>query len=173
MSKYCSPPTCPLIHTFLLSVLWSTQSSHLSCAPYCPPTSLWFIQFFHQRWESAILVRNSAISQYCGQPKRLRNCGLKKVSELWLRTFNIWLPQFRNSLQSSASSATFLSLFLSSGRFKKSTKNNFWIVYFFGNQKLVLKGQQHENFWPQNFFMNRPPYGFLIHTHLGYHTPPF
>ncbi len=32
--------------------------------------------------------------QYCGQPNRLRSCGLKKVAELWLRTFKIWLPQF-------------------------------------------------------------------------------
>jgi hypothetical protein len=33
----------------------------------------------------------------------LRNCGLKKVAELPLRTFKIWLPQFHNS-ESPASS---------------------------------------------------------------------
>ncbi len=32
-----------------------------------------------QRWASAILVRTSAIPQYCRQPNRLRNCGLKKL----------------------------------------------------------------------------------------------
>jgi hypothetical protein len=42
-----------------------------------------------QRWASAILVRTSAIPQYCGQLNRLRNCGLKKVAELRLRTFKI------------------------------------------------------------------------------------
>ncbi len=82
---------------------------------------------------SAILVRTSAIPQYCGQPKRLRNCGLKKVAVLRLLTFNIWLPQFRNSPQSPAGSKTFLSLFLSSGCFWKSTKNNFRIVCFYVN----------------------------------------
>ncbi len=35
----------------------------------------------------------SATPQYCGQPNRLRSCGLKKVAELRLRTFKIWLPQ--------------------------------------------------------------------------------
>jgi hypothetical protein len=64
-------------------------------------------QPYYQRWASAILVRTSAIPQYCGQPKRLRNCGLKKVAELRLRTFKIWLPQFRNSLPSLASFTTF------------------------------------------------------------------
>jgi hypothetical protein len=43
----------------------------------------------YQRWASAILVRTSAIPQYCGLPNRLRNCGLKKVAELPLRTFTI------------------------------------------------------------------------------------
>jgi hypothetical protein len=33
----------------------------------------------YQRWASAILVRTSAIPQYCGQPNRLRNCRLKKL----------------------------------------------------------------------------------------------
>jgi hypothetical protein len=32
-----------------------------------------------QRWASPILVCTSAIPQYCGQPKRLRNCELKKL----------------------------------------------------------------------------------------------
>jgi hypothetical protein len=41
------------------------------------PISLWIT--IVQRWASAILVRTSAIPQYCGQPKRLRNCGLKKL----------------------------------------------------------------------------------------------
>jgi hypothetical protein len=71
----------------------------------------------------------------------LWNCGVKKVAELRLRTFKIWLLQFRNSLQSPASSATFLSLFLSSGCFKKSTKNICRSVFFYGNQELVIKGQ--------------------------------
>jgi hypothetical protein len=52
-----------------------------------------------QRWASAILVRPSAIPQYCGQSKRLRNCGLKKVAELRLRTFKIWLPQIDGLLE--------------------------------------------------------------------------
>jgi hypothetical protein len=42
-----------------------------------------------QRWASAILVRTSAIPQYCGLLNRLRNCGIKKVAELQLRTFKI------------------------------------------------------------------------------------
>ncbi len=33
----------------------------------------------YQRWASAILVRTSAIPQYCGLPNRLRNRGLKKL----------------------------------------------------------------------------------------------
>jgi hypothetical protein len=49
----------------------------------------------------------SATPQYCGQPNRLQSCGLKKVAELRLRTFTIWLPQFRNFPQSPANSATF------------------------------------------------------------------
>jgi hypothetical protein len=65
----------------------------------------------------AILVRTSAIPQYCWQPKQLQNYRLKKVVELRLWTFKIWLPQFLNSLQSPTRSATFLSLFLSSGCF--------------------------------------------------------
>jgi hypothetical protein len=34
-----------------------------------------------QRWASVILIFTSAIPQYCGQPKRLQNWGLKKVAE--------------------------------------------------------------------------------------------
>ncbi len=49
----------------------------------------------------------SATVQYCGQPNRLLSCGLKKVAGLRLRTFKIWLPQFCNSQQSPANSATF------------------------------------------------------------------
>jgi hypothetical protein len=44
---------------------------------------------FSKGGDSAILVRTSAIPQYCGVPNRLRNCGLKKVAELRLRTFKI------------------------------------------------------------------------------------
>ncbi len=48
-----------------------------------------------QRRASAVLFRNSAILQRT--KNRLRNCGLKKVAELRLRTFKIGLPQFHNS----------------------------------------------------------------------------
>jgi hypothetical protein len=44
----------------------------------------------------------SATPQYCGQPYWLRSW-LKKVVELRLRTFKLWLPQFRNFPQSPAS----------------------------------------------------------------------
>ncbi len=44
---------------------------------------------YRQQWASAILVRTSAILQYCGQAIWLRNCGLKKVAELRLQTFKI------------------------------------------------------------------------------------
>ncbi len=47
------------------------------------------VEYDRQRWASAILVRTSAIPQYCGQPNRLRNCRLKKVAELRLRNFKI------------------------------------------------------------------------------------
>jgi hypothetical protein len=68
-----------------------------------------------QRWASAILVRTSAIPQYCGLTIRLRNCGLKKVAELRLRTFKIWLPKCRNSLQSPASFPTLFTIICRSG----------------------------------------------------------
>ncbi len=57
----------------------------------------------YQRWASAILVRTSAIPHYCGQPKRLRNCGLKKLRNCDCAPS---IFDFRNSLQSPASSAT-------------------------------------------------------------------
>ncbi len=97
-----------------------------------------------QRWAYLILVRTSAIPQYCGQIYWLQNCGLEKVGELQLQTFKIWLPQFCNSPHSPASFATFLSLFLCSGWFQKSPKNNFRIVCFYRNQKLALKGLSSE-----------------------------
>ncbi len=49
----------------------------------------------------------TASPQYCGTLNQWRSCGLKKIAELRLRTFKILLPQFRNSPQSTASSATF------------------------------------------------------------------
>jgi hypothetical protein len=91
-----------------------------------------------QRWASAILVCTSAIPQYCGLPNRLRNCGLKKVAELRLRTFKF---DFRNSLQSLASSPTLQSLFLSSRCFKNQPIAIFTIICFNRNHKLALKGQ--------------------------------
>jgi hypothetical protein len=48
---------------------------------------------------------------------------------------------FRNSLQSPASSFTLKSLFLGSGCFEIQPKTIFTIICFNGNQKLVLKGQ--------------------------------
>ncbi len=70
----------------------------------------------YQRCSSAILVRPSAIPQYWGQPKRLRNCGQQK-----LRNCDCGPPKFyfckSATLQSPASSDFFLSLFLSSGCF--------------------------------------------------------
>ncbi len=74
-------------HCYLCQSAWDT------CFCWC----------VYQRWASAIWIRTSATPQYCGQPNRLRSCGIKKVAELWLPTFKIWLPQFRNS-------ATFRSL---------------------------------------------------------------
>jgi hypothetical protein len=35
----------------------------------------------YQKWASAILVRTSAIPQYCGQPNQLQNCRLKIVAD--------------------------------------------------------------------------------------------
>jgi hypothetical protein len=55
--------------------------------------------YLYQRWA----FRNFYSPQYCGQPKRLRNCGLKKVAELRFRTFKICRPQFRHFLQSPTS----------------------------------------------------------------------
>ncbi len=69
----------------------------------CTPVKRCILLHCYQRWATAIWVRTSATPQYCGQPNRLRSCGLKKVAELWLRTFKIWLPQFRNFPQSPAS----------------------------------------------------------------------
>ncbi len=94
----------------------------------------------------------SATLQYCGQPNRLRSCGLKKVAELLLQTFKIWPPQFSNSPQSPANSATFWYLFFSPGWLYKSTKNIFRTVCFSGHQKLVLNGQLLEIFFPPIFF---------------------
>ncbi len=97
-----------------------------------------------QRWASAT-------PQYCRQPNRLRSCGLKKVVELRLWTFEIWLPQFRNSLQSRANSATFWYLFLSSGWFLKSTKNIFRTVCFLETNNLPLR-DSCTRFLPPIFF---------------------
>ncbi len=54
-----------------------------------PPQNIWFTAHSSQSWASAIQVRTSATPQYCGQPNRLRSCGLKKVAELRLLTFKI------------------------------------------------------------------------------------
>ncbi len=77
-----------------------------------------FHVYCHQRWASAILVRTSAIPQYCGQAIRLRNCGLKKVAKLRFPTFKIWLSQCHSS---PASFTTVLSSPFSSAQdgFKK------------------------------------------------------
>jgi hypothetical protein len=67
------------------------------------------------------------------------------VAELRLRTFKIWLVQFRNFPQSPASSATFKSFFLSSGWFEKSFKFFFRTVSFSGRDSSM-------RFFTSNFF---------------------
>ncbi len=99
----------------------------------------------------------SATPQYCGQPNRLRNCGLKKVAELRLRTFKIWLPQFRNSQQFPASSATFCPFSSAQDGLKKSPKI-FFECLFLGKPKTCLKGTVARNCW--SFFHGST--GFLI-----------
>ncbi len=57
----------------------SRNSTRWNCLVIAPPSDLVVA--------SAILVCTSAILLYCREPNRLRNCGLKKVAELRLRTF--------------------------------------------------------------------------------------
>ncbi len=106
---------------------------------------------YSSRWASAILVRTSAIPQYCGIPNRLRNCGLKKVAELRLRTFKIWLPQFRNFLHSPASYPSLcIPLILSSGCFENQSKAIFTSLFQW-KPKTCLKGTVARDFWPLIF----------------------
>jgi hypothetical protein len=71
-------------------------------------------------------IRNLS-PQYRGQPYWLRSCGLKKVAELRLRTFKIWLPQFRNFPQSAASPLLSSPVSSAQDGFKNQTKNIFRI----------------------------------------------
>jgi hypothetical protein len=116
----------------------------------------WFIYNLNQRWASATLVRTSAIPQYCRQPNWLRNCGLKKVAEMRLRTFKIGLTQFRNSLPSMSSFTSFQSLLLSSGWFYKATNNNFYNRLFLWKTKTCLKRTVTRDFSFPIFVQNRP-----------------
>jgi hypothetical protein len=73
----------------------------------------WMFMIMFKRWASAILVRTSAIPQYCGQPNRLRT---KKSCGTMIADLQNLTSAFCNFPQFPASSATFLFHFLSSRR---------------------------------------------------------
>jgi hypothetical protein len=90
----------------------------------------------------------------------LRNCRLKKVAELRMRTFKIWLPQTLSRL----CPVSLLSSHFSSARdgFKKQPKI-FLKLFVSMENKTCLKGTVARDFCPPIFFLNQQ-YGTLIHN---------
>ncbi len=119
-----------------------------------------------------MLVRTSAIPQYCGQLKRLQNCGLKKscgTAIADLQNLTSAIPQY---CAISDQFTYFLVPFPQLGMFLKINQKNLYNCLFLWKPKTCLKGIIAQDFWPPIFFRESTPYGFLIHTlNLGYHTP--
>ncbi len=98
----------------------------------------------------------SATAQYCGQPNRLRSCGLKKLRNCDCRPSKF---DFRNFPQSSARVPVPLlsSPFSSAQDGLKINQKYLYNCLFLWKPKTCLKGTVARGFWPPNFFfMSRP-----------------
>ncbi len=125
-----------------------------------------FAMHNYQRWDSAILVRTFAIPQYSEQPKR--NCRLKKVAELQLPTFKIWLPQLSTIY---GQFSYFIVPFPSSGCFKNQPKIFFELSFPMETKNLPQRDCSTRFLAYQFFFMNWPHLYSWYTLNLRYHSP--
>ncbi len=65
-----------------MKVSLTKVGERVTSACSCRRVSVQWCSVQHQRWASAILVRTSAIPQYCGLQNRLRNCGQKNCGTM-------------------------------------------------------------------------------------------
>ncbi len=98
-------------------------------------------------------LRNSAILRTTKSIAELRT---KKVAELRLRIFKLWLPQFRNYPQSPANSATFWYLFLAQDGVKNQPKIFLELSVSLEIKKTCLKETVARDFLPPIFFSWTP-----------------